>query len=58
MHAILKVTRQDDQEQIFLEPIGSVKQGYRELREAFPLNHEEVFQIGQHKFQYLSDQGV
>lgn len=56
-HARLSTQRSPDGVEIFLEPIGETRKGYSLQTARFILRHGEVFKMGTHEFQYLSDHG-
>lgn len=57
-HARLVAGRSEEDIVVYLEPIGSVHQGYGVQATRFVLQHGEIFRMGQHEFQYLSDHGA
>jgi hypothetical protein len=56
-HLILSVSNESGQMHIILTPRGTTHQGYANLVGPTTLNNETVFEIGTHRFRYLSDSG-
>lgn len=56
-HARLSTQKSPDGVEIYLEPIGETQKGYSLQTARFILRHGEVFKMGAHEFQYLSDHG-
>ena len=47
----------DGQRQVLLQPAGGVRVKYRQIQVETPLQHGDTFSLGEHIFQYLSDEG-
>lgn len=56
-HARMFTQKTPDGVEIYLEPIGETRKGYALQSARFILRHGEVFKMGAHAFQYLSDHG-
>jgi len=56
-HARVMAEKIPDGVEMVLEPIGEVRKGYSQQIARFTLRHGELFRMGSHEFQYLSDSG-
>jgi hypothetical protein len=56
-HIRLAAEKSQEGAEIYLEPIGEVRQGYHAQTARFLLRHGDTFRMGTYEFQYLSDHG-
>ncbi len=56
-HVRLTAEKSPEGLEIYLEPIGEVRQGYHLQSARFLLRHGDTFRMGTHEFQFLSDRG-
>ncbi|MBT3322851.1 MAG: VWA domain-containing protein [Anaerolineae bacterium] len=56
-HAQINAEKADSGVVILLEPIANIRKGYHDLSAPLALAHGDSFQMGKHKFQFLSDTG-